>query len=51
MEDDLTLGGGHAVQYTDYHRNDIVEMYTWSLYDLSNRHPNKFNKNKKINKK
>ena len=41
-EDNLAVGGGHTVQYTDL----VSEMYTWNLYDPINQcHPNKFNKN------
>ena len=41
MEDDLTLGGGHTVQYADH----VAWMCTWNVYDLINQHhSNKFNK-------
>ena len=45
MEDDLTLGGGHTMQYTDY----VSEIYTWNLNSLIYQcQPNTFYKNKNI---
>ena len=39
-QEDLTLSGGHTVQYTD----DVSELYTGNLYNFINQsHPNKFN--------
>ena len=40
-EDDLTLGGGYAMQYT----GDVpLDMYPWNLYNLINQcYPNTFN--------
>ena len=43
IKDNLTLGRGHAMQYTD-----DVSLYTWNLYNLINQcHPNKFNSKRK----
>ena len=42
MKDDLTLGGGHTMQYTDHvSLKCILETY---MILLTNYHPNKFNK-------
>ena len=39
---DLTLDGGHTIQYTD---PGMIEMCTWELYDLINQcQPSTFNK-------
>ena len=43
--DDLTFGGGHTMQYTDY----VSEIYTWNLNSLIYQcQPNTFYKNKNI---
>ena len=40
-EADLTLGGGHTVQYID---DDVSKLYTRNLYNfISQCHYNKFN--------